>query len=132
MTPEKTHDSLREEYEEQLYEIISEVRIPNHKDWGGGEKMSLFDITMDEGEDEEGIVLVNKLLTFIDQIHDSAYSAGIKSGLEMAVGCVPEEIKRPFTLNRSQEVWNEACEDSWNDCRSAVLSAMKGLKGGGV
>lgn len=82
--------------EEQLFEIVETVRIPNHKDWGdnGSEEMSLFDITMDAGKgEEEGIVLVEKLLTFFNKIHDSAYSAGRQSVLDEM-----EKVNKPLDV----------------------------------
>lgn len=62
--------------------------------------------------------------------HNSAYSAGIQKGLEMAVGCVPEIGKRPFTLSRNEETFNEGLENGHNSCRDAMLEALEKLKSG--
>ena len=73
-----TKETKTEAWEKKLYDIVGEVKIPNHKDWGGGEEMSLFDITMDEKSDEEGIILCDNLKSFISSLLSSQKAELIK------------------------------------------------------
>ncbi len=153
-TPEKTHDSLREEMlEEFLKELHLCVFVKSTN--------SVTDVVeeLDAAvNDMEAIIEMRgewdreDLKDILDKIHTSSrkegYGAGMQKGLEMAVGCVPEEkkcenCKRPVDgKNRFYEsvqcdnnttgtdCWTEQDSDDigFNDCRSQVLDALKGLQ----
>ena len=73
MSPEKTHDSLREE-------ILAEGRqeFENHLDSYYGDQTGRFSHGAKIGH------VADAFIERVQKIHDSAYSAGIQKGLEMA------------------------------------------------
>ena len=109
MPPEKTHDSLREEQKhadtgKHCEACTKSVRkIPVMNDWTDTEKV------------------LHNLFT---KIHDSAYSAGIQKGLDMAMGAVPEEAK-----SDERTVPYPSAVYGWNECRSQVLESLEKLRG---
>lgn len=104
--PEKTHDSLREE----VIELTERIVIEYANITGRDEKHRAF--------------FRHKVYEYVEEAIDSAYSAGIQKGLEMAVGAVPEEKK--ITDNFPHNIGVQV--ELWNACRSQVLDALEKMR----
>lgn len=57
----------------------------------------------------------------------AAYTQGRSSMKAEILAVMPEETKRPFTLNRSEENYNEGFENGHNSCRSKLLAKIGGI-----
>lgn len=78
-------EKFKEVLEEKLYEIVETVEVPCPKEWqtNGRETMSLFDFSCGkEGDDEEGVRLVEKLMTFISSNLEKAREDAIEGAYE--------------------------------------------------
>lgn len=66
---------MNKDLEENLYEIVASAKVPDCFD--NEKEMSLFDFTMGEDREEEGVELVKKLKDFISSLIASERDRGV-------------------------------------------------------
>jgi len=74
-------NTMRERLEEEISEIVSSVRLPNPFE-DGHDEMSLFDFSMGDGKHEEGIILSEKIIDYIEKETALARKEAIEECIE--------------------------------------------------